>query len=157
LLLLCAAGTYAQDVRFDKYKLPNNTTVILHEDHTLPIACVNLWYRVGSKDEVAKRSGFAHLFEHLMFGYDRVSAAFDQIMEAGGGWNNASTSEDAMNFSGTGRTAAHAVVAGCRPARVAGPGHDGRSWTSSGRSCATSGGRASRTSRTVEPNWKSTS
>ena len=100
LMLLWAAGVSAQDVPFDKYKLPNNMTVILHEDHTLPIACVNLWYRVGSKDEAAGRSGFAHLFEHLMFmGTDRVpGAAFDQIMEAGGGWNNASTSEDRTNF-----------------------------------------------------------
>jgi len=57
----------AQEVKVEKYQLPNAMTVILHEDHTLPVACINTWYYVGSKDEPPGRSGFAHLFEHLMF------------------------------------------------------------------------------------------
>src|SRR5262245_10946741 len=67
VLLLAAMPVVAQDVKYEKYKLDNGMTVILHEDHTLPVAAVNIWYRVGSKDEPDRRSGFAHLFEHLMF------------------------------------------------------------------------------------------
>ena len=68
-------------------------TVILREDHSLPVAAVSVWYKVGSKDEPARRSGFAHLFEHLMFmGTKRVpNGSFDTIMEGAGGSNNAST------------------------------------------------------------------
>jgi predicted Zn-dependent peptidase len=100
VLLLAAAGLQAQDVKYEKYQLPNGLTVILHEDHRLPVATINLWYYVGSKDEAARRSGFAHLFEHLMFmGTERVPGGeFDEIMEAGGGSNNASTSEDRTNY-----------------------------------------------------------
>jgi len=100
LLLTLAAAAPAQKLEVEKYRLPNDLTVILHEDHSLPVACVNLWYHVGSKDEAARRSGFAHLFEHLMFmGTKRVPGSdFDRLMEAGGGWNNASTSEDRTNY-----------------------------------------------------------
>src|SRR5262249_59189393 len=67
-----------------------------HEDHHLPTVVVNLGFRVGSKDERPGRTGFAHLFEHLMFmGTRRVpNGEFDAIMEAAGGQNNASTSAD---------------------------------------------------------------
>jgi len=95
-----AAFASAQDVKVEKYKLPNGMTVILHEDHSLPISTLNIWYRVGSKDEPDRRSGFAHLFEHLMFmGTKRVpNGQFDKIMEAGGGNNNATTAEDRTNY-----------------------------------------------------------
>lgn len=94
------SSVYAQDVKYDKYELDNGLTVILHEDHSLPVACINIWYHVGSKDEAPGRSGFAHLFEHLMFmGTHRVpTGQFDKIMEGGGGWNNASTSSDRTNY-----------------------------------------------------------
>ncbi len=94
------ATTSAQDMPYEKYTLPNGMTVILHEDHTAPEVCVNLWYYVGAKDEPRGRSGFAHLFEHLMFmGTHRVpEGEFDRIMEAGGGFNNATTSEDRTNY-----------------------------------------------------------
>ena len=55
------------DIPFQQFTLPNGLRVIVHEDHKAPIVAVNLWYHVGSKDEPAGRSGFAHLFEHLMF------------------------------------------------------------------------------------------
>ncbi|MCP3915205.1 MAG: insulinase family protein [bacterium] len=99
-LVLCAAPAGAQDVAYEKYQLDNGMTVILHEDHALPQVNVNIWYRVGAKDELAGRSGFAHLFEHLMFmGTERVPGAqFDLIMEAGGGFNNATTSLDRTNY-----------------------------------------------------------
>ena len=55
------------ELRFEKYTLPNGLDVILHEDHSTPIVGVNVWYHVGSKDERPGRTGFAHLFEHMMF------------------------------------------------------------------------------------------
>jgi zinc protease len=75
-------------------------TVILHEDHALPVVAVNLAYKVGSRFEGPRRTGFAHLFEHLMFmGTRRApTKAFDEWMEGAGGWNNADTSEDHTEF-----------------------------------------------------------
>lgn len=99
-LMLVARAATAQDVQYEKYTLENGMTVILHEDHSLPVACINTWYYVGGKDEPPGRSGFAHLFEHLMFmGTRRVpDNQFDVLMEQGGGWNNASTSWDRTNY-----------------------------------------------------------
>ena len=90
----------AQSVPCEKYRLPNGLTVILHEDHRVPTVVVNTWFKVGAKDEPVRRSGFAHLFEHLMFmGTERVPGnAFDTIMEGAGGSNNASTTEDRTNY-----------------------------------------------------------
>src|SRR6185503_15090250 len=87
-------------VPFTRYRLPNGLTVILHEDHQLPQVVVDLWFHVGSKDERPRRTGFAHLFEHLMFmGTKNVpNGQYDAIMEAQGGSNNASTSEDRTNY-----------------------------------------------------------
>ncbi|WP_437726884.1 M16 family metallopeptidase [Sorangium sp. So ce861] len=92
------------DVPFTKYALKNGLTVILHEDHALPMVALNLMVKVGSRFEEPGRTGFAHLFEHLMFmGTRRVpTKQFDAWMEAEGGWNNAWTSED--------RTAYHEVA-----------------------------------------------
>jgi len=107
IVTLAAAPTFAQDVKYEKYKLDNGMTVILHEDHSLPVATINTWFHVGSKDEVEHRSGFAHLFEHLMFmGTERVPGnKFDIIMESGGGANNASTSNDRTNYFSAGPSA----------------------------------------------------
>jgi len=55
------------NIVFEKYRLPNGLDVILHEDHGTPIVGVNVWYHVGSKNERPGRTGFAHLFEHMMF------------------------------------------------------------------------------------------
>ena len=55
------------NIPFEKYKLSNGLDVILHEDHSIPMVSVNVWYHVGSKNEKPGRTGFAHLFEHLMF------------------------------------------------------------------------------------------
>jgi predicted Zn-dependent peptidase len=100
LLALIALPGLAQDVPVETYTLANGMTVILHQDHTLPRVSVNLWIAVGSKDEPAGRSGFAHLFEHLMFmGTERVpDNSFDLIIEGGGGSNNASTGADRTNY-----------------------------------------------------------
>jgi zinc protease len=55
------------ELKFDRYKLDNGLEVILSEDHRLPLVSVNLWYHVGAVNETAGRTGFAHLFEHMMF------------------------------------------------------------------------------------------
>ena len=70
-------------IQFEKYKLPNGLEVILHEDHSTPIVAVDTWYHVGSGDEQVGRTGFAHLFEHIMFmGSQHVPVgAFDQLLE----------------------------------------------------------------------------
>ena len=84
----------------ERYQLDNGLTVILHQDASLPLVVVDTWFSVGSKDEVVGRTGFAHLFEHLMFmGTTRLpGSGFDDKMEQFGGWNNAWTSEDATNY-----------------------------------------------------------
>lgn len=88
------------DVPFTKYKLDNGLTVILHEDHALPLVAVDVSVKVGSRHEEMKRTGFAHLFEHLMFMGTRRAPTkmFDGWMEAEGGWNNATTSNDRTHY-----------------------------------------------------------
>jgi zinc protease len=106
LLTVMAATPPKVEIPFQRYVLPNGLVVILHEDHSLPQVVVNLWYHVGSKDEREKRTGFAHLFEHLMFmgsknvpyDLDKGAGLFDLIMEAQGGDNNASTEHDRTNY-----------------------------------------------------------
>ena len=92
-LAFLTALASGQDVPVEKYVLPNGMKVILHEDKSLPVATINIWYSVGAQDEPKGRSGFAHLFEHLMFmGTKRVPGnQFDILMETGGGANNANT------------------------------------------------------------------
>jgi zinc protease len=87
-------------IQFEKYKLPNGLEVILHEDHSTPIVAVDTWYHVGSGDEQVGRTGFAHLFEHIMFmGSQNVPVgAFDEMLEAAGANNNGSTTEDRTNY-----------------------------------------------------------
>src|SRR5262245_20162130 len=106
VLLFCAFAAQASaqppklEIKYTQFTLPNGLTVILHEDHSVPIATVNTWYRVGSARERQGRTGFAHLFEHLMFmGSGHVkSGEFDQLLEATGGDNNASTGNDRTNY-----------------------------------------------------------
>ena len=87
-------------IQFEKYKLPNGLEVILHEDHSTPIIAVDTWYHVGSGDEQVGRTGFAHLFEHIMFmGSQHVPVGtFDQLLESAGANNNGSTTEDRTNY-----------------------------------------------------------
>ncbi len=100
LILAMTTSAHAVEIPHEQYQLDNGLNVILHQDHALPQVVVNLWYGVGSKDEVPGRSGFAHLFEHLMFmgTVNLPGDGFDQRMEAHGGWNNAWTSEDATDY-----------------------------------------------------------
>jgi predicted Zn-dependent peptidase len=87
-------------IDFEKLVLPNGLTVILHSDRSSPLVAVNLWYHVGSKDESPGRTGFAHLFEHLMFMGSKNAPypSFDAIMESWGGHNNGTTSNDRTNY-----------------------------------------------------------
>jgi len=92
----------AQSLRvpYQTFTLPNGLQVLLHEDHSVPLVAVNMWYHVGSADEKPGRTGFAHLFEHIMFmGSQHVpTGEFDKLLEATGGDNNASTAEDRTNY-----------------------------------------------------------
>ena len=87
-------------LKFEKYTLPNGLEVILHEDHSVPLVTVNTWFHVGSGDEDTGRTGFAHLFEHIMFmGSQHVPVgAFDVWLESAGANNNGSTTEDRTNY-----------------------------------------------------------
>lgn len=100
--LASAAASASADVSipFTKTTLKNGMTVIFHEEHAVPIVVVNVSYGVGSRYEAPGRTGFAHLFEHLMFmGTRRApTKAFDAWMESAGGWNNAWTSQDRTDY-----------------------------------------------------------
>jgi zinc protease len=100
---VCAAPAVAQtkiEVPYTLWTLPNGLHVIIHEDHSVPIVTVNMWYHVGSSRERPGRTGFAHLFEHLMFmGSGHVKPGeFDNLLEAAGGDNNGSTENDRTNY-----------------------------------------------------------
>jgi zinc protease len=100
--LALAGPLSAQPLRvpYTTFTLPNGLKVFVHEDHSLPIVTVNTWYRVGSGDEKPGRTGFAHLFEHMMFmGSQHVpTGEFDKLLEAAGADNNGSTTEDRTNY-----------------------------------------------------------
>lgn len=94
------AGSGPISLPFETYVLPNGLTVILSVDKTTPTVAVNVWYRVGSKNEVVGRTGFAHLFEHVMFtGSGNVPYGLhDQLTEGVGGQNNGTTNNDRTNY-----------------------------------------------------------
>ena len=86
-------------ISHEKFTLSNGLDVILHEDHSIPIAAVNVWYHVGSKDEEVGRTGFAHLFEHVMFEGSKHHnrSYFDPLQKVGAGLNG-STTNDRTNY-----------------------------------------------------------
>ncbi len=100
--LLLATGLMAQNLKvpYEQFTLPNGLTVILHQDNTVPRVSVNVWYHVGSGSEKPGRTGFAHLFEHILFeGSEHVpEGKFDEWLEAAGASNNGSTTEDRTNY-----------------------------------------------------------
>jgi len=102
LPLLLATPLAGQEVSIPHtmFELPNGLTVIVHEDHSTPIAAVNVWYHVGSAYEQPGRTGFAHLFEHVMFeGSANVPRGeFDRLLEGAGGVSNGSTTPDRTNY-----------------------------------------------------------
>ncbi|MFK8052326.1 MAG: M16 family metallopeptidase [Woeseiaceae bacterium] len=101
-MLVCGSTAVAQtvDIPYTQFELDNGLTVIVHEDHKAPIVAVNIWYHVGSKNEKEGRTGFAHLFEHLMFNgsenyNDEYFGPFEKIGTTG---QNGTTSFDRTNY-----------------------------------------------------------
>ncbi len=106
LALVCFAGLFAGslgaqiDIPYQKYVLDNGLTLLVHEDRKAPIVSVNVWYHVGSKNEKPGKTGFAHLFEHLMFnGSENFNDDYFQAMERVGATNlNGTTNQDRTNY-----------------------------------------------------------
>jgi len=88
------------DIKYEKFVLDNGLTLLVHEDHKAPIVAVNIWYHVGSKNEKEGKTGFAHLFEHLMFnGSENNKQDYFQVMEKIGATDlNGTTSNDRTNY-----------------------------------------------------------
>lgn len=97
---LLAADAPAVDIAHDSFTLPNGLRVVVHTDRKAPIVAVNIWYHVGSKDEPAGRSGFAHLFEHLMFqrSEHHDGEFFDPFRAVGATDQNGTTNTDRTNY-----------------------------------------------------------
>lgn len=85
-------------VNYKKHTLPNGLTLLLHEDKATPLVCVNTLVRVGARDEHPQHTGFAHLFEHLMFGGTERVPDYDAVVNAAGGDSNAFTNNDYTNY-----------------------------------------------------------
>ncbi|MEO7531316.1 MAG: pitrilysin family protein [Sediminibacterium sp.] len=85
-------------IRYDRFVLDNGLRVLVHEDHSTPMAVVNILYDVGSRDENPAKTGFAHLFEHLMFGGSVNIPDYDEPLQRAGGENNAYTTNDLTNY-----------------------------------------------------------
>ena len=85
-------------IRFEKFTLENGLRVLVHEDNSTPMAVVNVLYDVGAKDENPEKTGFAHLFEHLMFGGSINIPVYDEPLQVAGGENNAYTTNDLTNY-----------------------------------------------------------
>jgi len=103
ILVLAVATVSAQkvvDIPYEKVVLDNGLTVLIHEDHKAPIVAINIWYHVGSKNEKPGKTGFAHLFEHLLFGgSENLKGRFVEAIErAGATSDNGTTNEDRTNY-----------------------------------------------------------
>lgn len=85
-------------INFEKFTLPNGLRVLVHQDKTTPIVAFNLMYNVGARDEDSNKTGFAHLFEHLMFGGSKNIPDFDGPLQERGGVSNAFTNNDITNY-----------------------------------------------------------
>src|SRR2546426_5451059 len=102
LFTIAAVGASGQDIKiaYEKFVLSNGLTVIVHEDHKAPIVALNIWYHVGSKNEKPGKTGFAHLFEHLMFnGSEHFNDDYFQPFERIGATDqNGTTNNDRTNY-----------------------------------------------------------
>ena len=85
-------------IKYERFQLPNGLRVLFHKDETTPMAVVNTLYDVGARDENENKTGFAHLFEHLMFGGSINIPEYDAPLQLAGGENNAFTSNDITNY-----------------------------------------------------------
>ena len=89
---------FSRMIHFNEVILPNGLKILVHEDHSTPLAAVNILYKVGARDEDRSRTGFAHLFEHFMFEGSVNIPDFDTELQMAGGDNNAFTSNDITNY-----------------------------------------------------------
>src|SRR5258708_11596867 len=100
--LLSGASVHATDpsISFERYQLPNGLTVILSEDHRLPQVAVDIWYHVGAANQTPGKSGFAHLFEHMMFSGSKhiQPTAFKVLESVGASQVNGTTNNDRTNY-----------------------------------------------------------
>jgi zinc protease len=85
-------------IRFERFQLANGLKILVHEDHSTPMAVMNVLYDVGARDESEDKTGFAHLFEHLMFGGSVNIESYDEPLQLAGGENNAYTTNDLTNY-----------------------------------------------------------
>ncbi|MGQ0827227.1 MAG: M16 family metallopeptidase [Bacteroidota bacterium] len=85
-------------IKYEKFQLPNGLKVIVHQDKSTPLACIDILYNVGARDENPEQTGFAHLFEHLMFGGSINIPSYDEPLQRVGGENNAFTTTDITNY-----------------------------------------------------------
>lgn len=85
-------------ILYDRFVLDNGLRVLVHEDHSTPMAVMNIMYDVGARDENPEKTGFAHLFEHLMFGGSIHIPDYDEPLQRAGGENNAYTTNDITNY-----------------------------------------------------------
>lgn len=85
-------------IQFEQFELKNGLRVVVHEDHSTPMAIVNVLYDVGARDEDPSKTGFAHLFEHLMFGGSVNIPSYDEPLQLAGGENNAFTTNDFTDY-----------------------------------------------------------
>jgi zinc protease len=85
-------------LQFERFTLENGLRVLVHEDRTTPMVAVNVLYDVGARDENPEQTGFAHLFEHLMFGGSENIPSYDEPLQMAGGENNAYTTNDITNY-----------------------------------------------------------
>ena len=85
-------------IQYERFVLDNGLRVLVHEDHSTPMAVVNVMYDVGARDEMPDKTGFAHLFEHLMFGGSINIPEYDEPLQMAGGENNAYTTNDLTNY-----------------------------------------------------------
>lgn len=85
-------------VKYNRFVLDNGLILIINEDNSTPLVAVNILYKVGSRDEQPNKTGFAHLFEHLMFGGSKNISSFDETLQMVGGENNAFTTSDITNY-----------------------------------------------------------
>lgn len=85
-------------IQYEKFILDNGLRVLVHEDKSTPMAVLNVLYDVGAKDESSDKTGFAHLFEHLMFGGSKNIPSYDEPLQVAGGENNAFTTNDLTNY-----------------------------------------------------------
>ena len=98
MLQVLFSSVHLHMIQFEKFEIANGLKVLVHLDASTPMAVVNVLYDVGARDEDPAKTGFAHLFEHLMFGGSINIPTYDEPLQLAGGDNNAFTTNDLTNY-----------------------------------------------------------